>query len=191
MIARKLAWFGLLGLLGLPLLVQAKELPVNTRLGGDFQLVSTVADKDQLSDFKGRLVLLNFGYTSCPDVCPMVLTRMAKVMNELDDERAQVQPLFVTFDPERDTVERMQPYLQHFGKDFIGMTGSATQVAEVAKRFGVVYLPQKSGSAAGTLFAHSDYIYLLDRQGRIRALFAGSDTVDEMVEAVESLLDDE
>lgn len=178
-----------IGLLGISLAAQAKELPVNTRLGGDFQLVSTVADKDQLSDFKGRLVLLNFGYTSCPDICPMVLTRMAKVMNELD-ERSQVQPLFITFDPERDTAERLAAYLQHFGKDFIGMTGTPEQVAAVAKRYGVVYLPQKSGSAAGTLFAHSDYIYLLDQQGRVRALFSSSEPVEDMLDAIESLLDE-
>lgn len=194
MIARWLAYGGMVALLGWPLLLVAKELPVNTRLGGDFQLQSTVAAQDQLSDFKGRLVLLNFGYTSCPDVCPMVLSRMTQVMNALEEDsketRARVQPLFVTFDPARDTVERLQAYLQHFGKDFIGMTGTPEQVADVAKRFGVVYLPQKSDSAAGTLFAHSDYIYLLDDQGRVRALFGSKDPIDEMVDAVESLLDE-
>lgn len=180
----------LLLLLCLPVWAHAKELPINTRLGGDFELTSTVADKNRLSAFKGKLVLLNFGYTSCPDVCPMVLTRMAKVLNALDDDRAQVQPVFVTFDPERDTVERLQAYLQYFGKDFVGMTGTPDQINKVAKQYGVVFLPQKSDSAAGTLYAHSDYIYLLDQQGRVRALFGSKEPVDAVVDAIESLLDD-
>lgn len=180
----------LLILLCLPGWVVAKELPINTRLGGDFELSSTAPEQSRLSAFKGKLVLLNFGFTSCPDVCPMVLTRMSKVMAALEDDRAKVQPLFISFDPERDTVERLQAYLQYFGKDFIGMTGTPEQIAKVAKQYGVVYLPQKSDSAAGTLFAHSDYIYLLDQQGRVRALFSTRDSVDDMVDAIESLLDD-
>lgn len=175
-------------LLCLPGWVMARELPVNTRLGGDFELTSTVADKSRLSAFQGKVVLLNFGFTSCPDVCPMVLTRMASVLAALEKNRARVQPLFVSFDPERDTVERLQAYLQYFGEDFIGMTGTPEQIAQVAKQYGVVYLPQTSSSAAGTLFAHSDYIYLLDQQGRVRALFSTRDTVDQMVDAIESLL---
>ncbi|HVK99033.1 MAG TPA: SCO family protein [Dongiaceae bacterium] len=192
MVARTL-WGLALVLLGWPLLLAAKDLPINTRLGGDFTLQSTVVDKDQLSDFKGKLVLLNFGYTSCPDVCPMVLSRMTQVMNTLEEDsketRAQVQPLFITFDPERDTLEKLGAYLKHFGPDFIGMTGTPEQIAAVAKQFGVIYLPQKSDSAAGTLFAHSDYIYLLDDQGRVRALFSTKEPIDDMVDAVESLLD--
>ena len=180
----------LLILLCLPGWVAAKDLPINTRLGGDFELVSTVPEQNRLSAFKGKVVLLNFGFTMCPDVCPMVLTRMSKVLAELEDERAQVQPLFVTFDPARDTVERLQQYLQYFGKDFIGMTGTPEQIATVTKQYGVVFLPQKSDSAAGTLFAHSDYIYLLDQQGRVRALFSTRDTIEDMVDAIESLLED-
>lgn len=177
-------------LLCLPLWAAASELPVNTRLGGDFGLASTVADTSRLSDFRGKVVLLNFGFTSCPDVCPMVLSRMSKALNELEDERAKVQPVFVSFDPERDTVERLKAYLQFFGKDFVGMTGTPEQIAKVARQYGVVYLPQKSESAMGTMFAHSDYIYLLDQQGRVRALFANSDAIDKIVDDIESLLDD-
>ncbi len=180
----------LLILLCLPVLALAKELPINTRLGGDFELVSTEPGQNKLSVFKGKVVLLNFGYTSCPDVCPMVLTRMGKVLNELENERSQVQPVFVTFDPARDTVERLQAYLQYFGKDFIGMTGTPEQISQVARQYGVVFLPQKSESAAGTLYAHSDYIYLIDQQGRVRALFSSKEPVDDMVDAIESLLED-
>lgn len=171
-------------------LVKAGDLPINTKLGGDFELTSTVAERGRLSDFKGKVVLLNFGYTSCPDICPMVLNRMAAVMNELDEDRARVQPVFITFDPERDTPERMAKYLKYFGDDFIGFTGSQEALAAVARQYGVIAIAQKSDSAAGTLYTHSDYIYLLDQQGRVRALFAKSDSIDKMVDDVESLLED-
>lgn len=176
-------------ILWLPLMAVARELPINTRLGGDFQLQSTQPAETRLSDFKGRVVLLNFGYTSCPDVCPTVLNRIAKVMNALEDDRTKVQPLFVSFDPARDTVERLKAYLNYFGKDFIGMTGTPEQIAAVAKQYGVVYIAQQSGSAAGVEYAHSDYIYLLDQQGRVRALFSSTEPVAHMTDAVESLLD--
>jgi protein SCO1 len=178
----------LLILLCLPAWVVAKELPINTRLGGDFELVSTVPEQNRLSAFKGKVVLLNFGFTMCPDVCPMVLTRMSKALGELGKDRAKVQPLFITFDPERDTVQRLTEYLRYFGEDFVGMTGTPEQIAQVTKQYGVVYLPQKSDSAVGTMFAHSDYIYLLDQQGRVRALFSTRDSIDDMVDAIESLL---
>ncbi len=174
----------------LPLLAVASSLPVNTRLGGDFELPSTLDDSTRLSDFKGKVVLLNFGYTHCPDICPMVLNRMASLLNELGEERARVQPVFVTFDPARDTRERLREYLAYFGDDFVGFTGSEEQLAKVARQYGVVAIPQQSDSAAGTLFTHSDYIYLLDQQGRVRALFAKSDAMDDMVEDVESLLEE-
>lgn len=178
----------LLWLIATPL--WAGQLPINTRLGGDFSLPSTVAESSSLSDYKGKVVLLNFGYTSCPDICPMVLNRMAAVMNELEDERNKVQPMFITFDPKRDTIERLQQYLKYFGDDFIGFTGSETQLAAVAKQYGVIAIAQKSDSAVGTLYTHSDYIYLLDQQGRVRALFAKSDSIDKMVDDIESLLED-
>ncbi|RLT99400.1 MAG: SCO family protein [Ketobacter sp.] len=168
----------------------AGPLPINTRLGGDFALPSTVAETSRLSDFKGKVVLLNFGYTSCPDICPMVLNRMAAVLNELEDARSKVQPLFITFDPERDTRERLQQYLKYFGADFVGFTGTGEQLAAVARQYGVIAIAQKSDSAAGTLYTHSDYIYLLDQQGRVRALFAKSDSIDKMVDDIESLLED-
>lgn len=174
----------------LPGLLWAGELPINTKLGGDFTLASTVADSSNLSDFKGKAVLMNFGYTSCPDICPMVLNRMAAVMNELEDERSKVQPMFITFDPKRDTKERLQQYLKYFGDDFVGFTGTAEQLIAVAKQYGVIAIPQQSDSAAGILYTHSDYIYLLDQQGRVRALYAKSDSIDKMVDDIESLLED-
>ncbi len=166
----------------------SSELPVNNKLGGDFQLSSTEGRLIKLSDFAGKIVLLNFGYTHCPDICPMVLSRMGQVMNQLGEGRADVQPIFVTFDPARDTVERLQQYLPYFGEDFIGFTGTPDQIATVSKQYGVIAVPQQSESAAGVLYSHSDYIYLLDDEGRVRALYGTDDPVDKIVTGVKSLL---
>ena len=175
----------------------AKPLPVNTRLGGDFTLTSTLEDSEgkpgraaSLSDFHGKVMLLNFGYTSCPDICPMVVARMSQVMKRLGEDADKVQVLFVTFDPERDTAERLDEYLGYFNPGFVGFTGTEDQIKQAAKQFGVIYMPQRGESAAGTLFTHSDFIYLLDRQGRVRALFATDKPLQEMVDDVRSLLDE-
>lgn len=179
----------ILGLLWLPMALMAKELPINTKLGGDFELMSSQGARQKLSEYQGKVVLLNFGYTSCPDICPVVLNRMAKVMNELSDARKNVVPIFITFDPKRDTVDRLLQYLNHFGKEFVGFTGKATELQAVARQYGVVAIEQKSGSAA-VLYTHSDYIYLLDQKGRVRALFNKEDTIGKMTGDIKGLLNE-
>lgn len=193
-------WILLISLLGLVFNSQtalAKPLPVNNRLGGDFELPSTLEDSAGepgaiagLSDFKGKVILLNFGYTHCPDICPMVVARMTQVVKRLGDDAKEVQGLFVTFDPKRDTVARLAEYLRYFNPSFVGFSGTQQQIAAVAKQYGVIYMEQKGDSAAGTLFSHSDFIYLLDRRGRVRALFATDKPLQEMVDDVRSLIDE-
>lgn len=169
-------------------LSSASSLPVNTRLGGDFTLPSTRDAVDSLSDLQGKVVLLNFGYTSCPDICPMVVARMTQLLRQLGDARQDVEAVFVTFDPERDTLEHLRAYLAYFDERLIGFSGTPEQTRKVAKQYGVVYLPRQDESALGTLYAHSDFIYLLDRQGRVRALFATDKSLPDMVDDVRSLL---
>ncbi|MCG8668832.1 MAG: SCO family protein [Pseudomonadales bacterium] len=179
-------------------LSMAKSLPINTRLGGDFELPSTLKTEAgnpgklaKLSDFKGKVVLLNFGYTHCPDICPMVLARMTQIVKRLGDDAKEVQGVFITFDPNRDTAERLSEYIPYFNKTFVGFTGTEAQIAQAAKQYGVIYLPQRGESEAGLLFSHSDFIYLLDRQGRVRALFATDEPLDKMANDVRSLIAEE
>lgn len=169
----------------------AEPLPVNTRLGGDFTLPSTQGGEQSLSTFKGRLVLLNFGYTHCPDICPTVLHRMAQVMRHLEKKASNVQPVFVSFDPARDTLPHLKSYVTAFYPDMVAMTGTPEQIAVAAKQYGVVYFQEPGDSAAGKLFAHSDFIYLLDRQGRVRALFNNEQSIDAMSDTVQQLLSEE
>ncbi len=173
-------------------LAQAEPLPINTRLGGDFTLLSTQGGTQSLSSFKGKLVLLNFGYTHCPDVCPTVLHRMSQVMRALDKDAVKAQALFVSFDPARDTVPHLKSYVTAFYPDMVGMTGTPEQIAAAAKQYGVIYFEEPgNASAAGKLFAHSDFIYLLDTQGRVRALFNNEQSISAMADTVKQLLREE
>lgn len=188
---KSLQFMTVVGMLMLAFSVRAEPLPVNTRLGGDFTLSSTQGEMQSLSSFRGKVVLLNFGYTHCPDVCPMVLHRLSRVMRLLGADAKQVQAVFVSFDPARDTVPHLKAYVTAFHPDLIGMTGTPDQIAAAAKQYGVVYFEEPGDSAAGKLFGHSDFIYLLDRQGRVRALFNNEQSVDAMADTVKQLLVEE
>lgn len=134
-------------------------------------------------------MLLNFGFTSCPDVCPAVLARMRQLLLGLGDAAAEVQPLFVTVDPARDTLEVLKPYLGYFHPAFIGLSGTEEQVRAAAELFKVYYAREESPQI-GYGFTHSDRIYLIDREGRVRATFAAYTTDDEMLAAVRQLIDE-
>lgn len=170
----------------------ATNLEVFDTLGGDFQLESTLGKKVGPQDFRGKVLLLFFGYTSCPDICPVSLTTVREALKELSAKEAQqVQPLFVSVDPERDTLEGMKQFLSYFHPSFVGLTGSHEELKPIVKKYGGAYMKDtRSDTAAGYLVAHSGYIYLMDQQGRIRALFRTTTSADEMAEAIESLLEE-
>lgn len=167
--------------------VARDALPVIASLGGDFSLPATTGDEVSLAQFRNRLVLLNFGYTSCPDVCPTVLARMRQLLLGLGDAASEVQPLFVTIDPERDTLEVLKPYLAYFHPAFIGLSGNEEQTRTAADLFKVYYV-REGENANGYDFTHSDRIYLIDRQGQVRATFAAYTTDAEMLDTTRRLL---
>lgn len=182
----------LLLLLALPL--QARELIFNATgiitdgIGGDFTLQGPGGKPVSLSDYRGKLVLLYFGYTSCPDICPASLSIMQRTMRSLGEQAGEVQGIFVTVDPERDGGKRLQQYASYFHPDFIGLEGSPEETRKVARQWNVAYQREASNSAAGYLISHSDYIYLLDRNGRLAALFNSKSRPAELVTAINTLL---
>lgn len=195
---KRMAFFGALVLvllavvlLGLQMLAKKHAqdaLPVNTRMGGDFVLPSTLGRPLDTASLRGKVVLLNFGFTSCPDVCPLVLARLRQVLAELGPDAAKTQVVFVSFDPARDTLPVLTAYVQHFNPAIVGVTGSDAGIATVAAQYGVVYLKENSSSAAGYNFSHSDYIYLLDTQGHVRKLYASDAKTTEISTDVRLLL---
>jgi protein SCO1 len=164
----------------------AAPLPVLYTLGGDFALPSTLGHPLSLADFHGDIVLLNFGYTSCPDICPTALARIRDVLNALPG--APLRPVFITLDPARDSLDRLAPYVAAFDSRFVAMTGTEAQIADAAARYRVYSEKQAAQSAHGYSIDHSGQIYLLDADGRVRATFGESVTVPAMVAAVRQLL---
>lgn len=135
--------------------------------GKALELTDHNGQRRTLADFKGKVVTVFFGFTHCPDVCPTTLGEMAQVMRELGNDAGRVQVLFVTVDPERDTAAVLKQYVPAFHPSFLGMTGSAEDIARTAKEFKIFYQRQNLPGGAYTM-DHSAGTYILDGQGRLR-----------------------
>ena len=138
--------------------------------GKELALTDHNGQRRTLADFRGKVVTLFFGFTHCPDVCPTTLSEMALVMKELGNDAARLQVLFVTVDPERDTAAVLQRYAPAFHPTFLGLTGSAEDIARTAKEFKILFQKQNL-PGGGYSMDHSAGTYILDTQGRLR-LFA-------------------
>ncbi|MCW5574519.1 MAG: SCO family protein [Burkholderiales bacterium] len=138
--------------------------------GKELALTDHNGQRRTLADFRGKVVAVFFGFTHCPDVCPTTLVEMAAVMKELGADAERLQLLFVTVDPERDTAEVLQRYVPAFHPSFLGLTGSADDIARTAKEFKIFFQKQKLPSGGYTM-DHSAGTYILDGVGRLR-LFA-------------------
>lgn len=135
--------------------------------GGDFTLDGPTGPV-ALHDFAGKVVLLYFGYTYCPDICPTSLTVWQQALETLSPgELARVQPLFVSVDPERDGLDRLAEYVQFFHPRIVALSGQPAQLAEIAGRYGAVFVRQESASAGGYVIDHSALTYVIDPQGRL------------------------
>lgn len=136
----------------------------------------------QLSEMRGKVVLLFFGYTSCPDVCPTTLAELKQALEKLGEENAkQVQVLFVTVDPQRDTPQRVQEYVDHFNHDFIGLSGTESDLANVWNNYGVFRETVVGASAAGYVVNHTARVTLIDQAGNMRVSFAFDTPVEDIV----------
>ena len=155
----------------------------------DFTLQASDGSEFKLSQQRGKVVLLNFGYTFCPDVCPTTLAELSQVRARLRDAAKRVQMVFITLDPERDTPERLGIYTKAFDPTFIGLTGSTEQLASVRTMYGVKAEKEEvTGTSAGYLIAHSAYTYVIDPAGRLRLLFPFGLSIEEMADDIMQLL---
>lgn len=157
--------------------------------GGDFRLQSWRGPVS-LSDLRGKLVLIYFGYTWCPDICPTNLAIISLALKQLTaSEREQVQALFLSVDPERDSVERLRTFAEYFDPIILGMTGSQRAIADVARRYGVAYRRAEQGdSAMGYTLDHSSYIYVVDRNGRLVDILEHATPAERLVEVIRARL---
>jgi protein SCO1 len=135
----------------------------------------------RLSDYAGKIVLLYFGYTSCPDVCPTSLAKLKEALSELSpEEAAQVQVIFISVDPARDTLEKLEQYAHVFGSDFIGASGTRNEIDLIAQSFGVYYKINTPDADGNYTVDHSSFIYVIDRQGRLVMIWGHDAQPDEI-----------
>lgn len=153
--------------------------------GGDFTLQSA-AGPVSLKDYRGKLVLVYFGYTYCPDICPTSLAATAEGLKQLTpDEQARVAMIFISVDPKRDTPERLKEYAEFFHPAIVGATGTAEVVAEIAKRYGVFYAEQKVDTAGGGYVVdHSSDTFVIAPDGQLVGKIAHATPPDQVVVAI-------
>lgn len=159
----------------------------NFQIGGDFNLVNQFGERTQLSALQGNVVLLSFGFTHCPDICPTTLVDMKGAMASLGDAAQSAKVVFITVDPARDTAERLKSYLAFFDKDFIGLTGSEQEIADVAGRFQTTYEKQEPDENGQYSVDHSSYVFVIDQAGKTRYVVPytiGAATIAEGVTAL-------
>ena len=163
--------------------------PASAALGGDFDLASSRGPVS-LRDFRGRVVALYFGYTYCPDACPTSLQHLGAALKRLPpDESRQVQSLFITVDPVRDTTERLAEYTAFFHPAMLGLGGSEEQVAAVAKRYGVYYALQREDAGdRDYLVDHTSRTFVVGRDGRVRNILAHGSSPDEVAASLRAAL---
>ncbi|MDQ7010634.1 MAG: SCO family protein [Mariprofundaceae bacterium] len=135
--------------------------------GGDFTLMSG-AGPVSLHDFRGKVVLLFFGYTHCPDICPATLQHVGQALDLLESaEQERVRTLFITVDPERDTPAHLAGYVRFFHDGIIGLGGSLADIRQVARQYGVEFFHEKNDSGGDYQVVHTSYLFLLDASGAV------------------------
>ena len=171
------------------ILEKSNTIKSNPEFGGDFVLRSADGPVS-LSDYRGKIVVLYFGYTFCPDICPTSLGLLSLALGKLKPEELdKIQTFFVSVDPERDTVERLKTYVDAFHPNITGITGTASEIADVAKRYGVMYMKVKlPGSAMGYSVDHSSRYYVIGYDGELEKFIEHGTSPDDIVASLRSIM---
>ena len=154
--------------------------------GKGFSLLDAHGQRRTLDDFRGKVVMLYFGFVQCPDVCPTALARASAVMQALGPQADEVQLIFVTVDPERDTPELLREYMAAFDSRFVALTGSLSDIEQTAREFKAYFSKVPTGSSY--TMDHTALTYLFDRQGRIRVALRHEQTTQDYLADTRSLL---
>jgi len=174
-----------------PYTYQGIFLP-ESMLRDDFTLTAGDGSRVSLSDFRGKVVPIYFGYTYCPDICPTTMSALAKALDQLSpEEREQIQVLMVSVDPARDTPEVLADYLSHFDPSFIGLVGTDEEIATAAESFDVFYQKGPGSIDSGYLVDHTATVSVLDEEGRLRLLFPFDTEPEAMAADLAHLLTEE
>jgi protein SCO1/2 len=183
MTSRRTAWLILAVFLGAPWVAAAR-----TALERPFVLVDTSGRTVSDKNFRGFWVLVFFGYTGCSDSCPMTLSAIGTILDQLGSAAAQVRPVFITVDPTRDTTEVLRKYLAAFDRRIIGLTGSDDQIARAAANFGAQYFQVPGMEAREDMVAHGSLIYVIGPEGGLVTQFSNVDDPDRMAKTLDALM---
>ena len=160
-------------------------------IGGEFELTNQRGERMRLSDLAGDAVVMFFGYTFCPDICPATLARMREVKAALPPEdAARFTGVLVSVDPARDTPQRLGQYVEFFDPEFIGLTGSAGEITEIARRYGAQFMIPEGQAEDGYLVNHSSIGYLIDPAGYVRALYYGDEPIEAIAANVREVIEE-
>jgi protein SCO1/2 len=156
------------------------------RLNSSFELTSHLGKSTKIQDFEGKVVAIFFGFTYCPDICPTTMHELKTIKDSLGDDRDKLQVIFVSLDPERDTIKLMEKYVPSFDSSFIGLTGSADNIKKIASQYKVFY--QKVGDGKNYTIDHSSAIYLIDKKGNIRVRHTYGSSQAMIISDIRSLI---
>ncbi|MBU2646250.1 SCO family protein [bacterium] len=191
-LSNRFAFFWMLLSLLVPFtgVLHAKPIKLRSfsRIGGNFTLDDMHGHRVQLNDFNKKIVILYFGYTFCPDICPNTLFVMADALKQLGEKAQKVQILYVTLDPERDTGTRLVEYLSIFDSRILGLRGDEKETAVVAKKYVIRYRKKFLGTGDAYIINHTSYSFLIDQKGIIRYLYPYKTTPDFIARTVLKLL---
>jgi protein SCO1/2 len=176
------------GLSGAPRRAAGIATPGGVQVGGPFTLVDDTDKPVTEASWPGHWLLIYFGYTFCPDVCPTELQTIATALDALGPQAAQVVPIFITIDPERDTPELMAGYVKLFDDRLIGLTGTPQQIAAVARAYRVYYAKVTPKESTTYLMDHSSFIYLMGPDGTLRMLFDPATSAQDIAGAIRKRL---
>jgi cytochrome oxidase Cu insertion factor (SCO1/SenC/PrrC family) len=157
-------------------------------IGGPFALIDQNGMRRTNADFRGKLMLVYFGFTYCPDVCPTDLLQMALAMDQLGQAGEMVQPVFITVDPERDTAEHLREYMSLFHPRFVGLTGDAIAIQAAAGAYRVYYKKVERDDSSDYTVDHSAFIYLMGRDGEYLGFFPPGTSAERIAETIRPLL---
>jgi protein SCO1/2 len=158
-------------------------------VGGPFSLIDHTGKPRTEADFRGKLLLIYFGFTYCPDVCPTDLQAIGLALDKLGAAGDAVQPLFITLDPDRDTPQLLAAYVPSFHPRLIGLSGDASSIRQAARAYKVYYAKVATGAGSNYTVDHSGYIYLMDDAGRYLGFFPPGTPPDRMTDVIRPLAD--
>ncbi|SHI06663.1 SCO family protein [Pollutimonas bauzanensis] len=159
-----------------------------TQLGRDLDMQDGDGKPRKLADYKGKVAVVFFGYTQCPDVCPTAMAELSQTMELLGADAAKVQVIMISVDPARDTPEILSAYVKAFNPAFVGLTGTPEQLSKTAKSFKAYYAKSSGGTADQYGMDHASSFYILDQEGEARVLVSGNATAQDIAADIKQLL---